>query len=332
MKQAFSLSLGVLALASSLGGCAENKTNPVVPDSHAQTANVMVCAPGSFTDGNECIPVAVPQCPFGTTLQEGQCVPSPGVAVEEPKPVAVAQPAALGGEYEALLDTRRERQSPRSRQLLITEVQGLEALFQSVPKGAADRPLLMRRLAQAYVELGAAAARDRAQARDADVAAKSEKIERAARVTAVKYYQMFFDQYPSFCQSKSASAAAASTGCVDEQLYYLGLEYLRGGQMDYARKTFLKLIQAWPASDKIAPAYFLFGEMFRGEAASDPTKWALAEQSFAQTAKYPGALQAPALLRLAEAYEAQGKTAEAADARKKASAAQVAAPATGTVP
>lgn len=330
MKQALSLPSGILALASLLGGCTESRTNPVLPDSRSQAANVIVCAPGSFTSGNECIPVTAPQCPSGTTPQEGQCVPSQAVA-EAPKPALPPQATGFTSEYDDLLDTRKERRTPRSRQLLITEVQGLEALFATVPKNAADRPLLMRRLAQAYVELGAAAARDRAQARDADTASKSEKIERAARVTAVKYYQMFVDQYPSFCQNKTASALS-STGCVDEQLYYLGLEYLRGGQMDSARKTFLKLIQAWPASDKIPAAYFLFGEMFRGEAANDPTKWPMVEQTFREAAKYPGALQAPALLRLADAYTAQGKTAEAADAWKKAGAAQVAAPGTGTVP
>lgn len=329
MRLARSFPAGILGLALVLGGCTEKATGPVVPERHpTQATNVMVCAPGSFTDGNECIPVKAPECPTGTTLQEGQCAPPPEVATPEPK-VAVAtqqadfSPAGFSSEYEDLLDSRPGRRTPRARVLMITEVQSLEALFQSVPKSAPDRPAVMRRLAEDYVELAASAARDRAQAPNAEAAAKAEKLEQAAHTTAAKYYQMLVDQYPVFCRN---STGAVKSGCADDPLYYLGLEYLRLGQPEKARKTLFSLIKDWPSSDKIGPAYFLFGEMFRKEAPNDPTKWAFVEQTFSKAAEYPGPLQTPALLRLAEAYEKQGKTAEAAAARKKAAKGQNAAP------
>ena len=60
-------------------------------------------------------------------------------------------------------DERRNRLEARSRQLLVTEIQGLESLFQTTPKDAADRPGLMRRLAEGYVELESAATRDKTE-------------------------------------------------------------------------------------------------------------------------------------------------------------------------
>src|SRR5262249_43932324 len=60
-------------------------------------------------------------------------------------------------------DERRNRLQARSRQLLVTEIQGLESLFASTPKNAPDRPKLMRRLAEGYVELESAAFRDKTE-------------------------------------------------------------------------------------------------------------------------------------------------------------------------
>src|SRR6185295_8425818 len=60
-------------------------------------------------------------------------------------------------------DERRNRLAARSRQLLVTEIQGLESLFASTPKNAPDRPKLLRRLAEGYVELESAAFRDKTE-------------------------------------------------------------------------------------------------------------------------------------------------------------------------
>src|SRR4051812_31076493 len=58
-------------------------------------------------------------------------------------------PSATG----AAAQLRRNLASARGTQLLVTQIQGLEALLASTPKTAPDRPLLIRRLGDSYVEL-----------------------------------------------------------------------------------------------------------------------------------------------------------------------------------
>ncbi len=326
MKLALSFP-GALVLLFALGGCTERVKEPVSTGPGADTGGVIVCAPGSFTSGNECIPVKAAECPSGTTARGGQCVADADVDVTVAELKAAAdKPAGNSGEYDDVLDPRKIRRQPRARQLLVTEIQGLESLFASMPKDASDRPVLMRRLAEGYVELSAAAARDGAETMDAQVAGKAKKIESASHMAAIKYYTLVVDQYPTFCR---ATTVAGQLGCNDDTLYYLALEHLRTAQLDSARRVLLRLIQGWPKSDKIGPAYFLFGEMFRNESAGDPSKWAFAEQSYREAAKYSGPIQMPSLARLADVYEKQGKTAEAAAIRKKIDGAKSAAPDTG---
>ncbi|MEZ4375993.1 MAG: hypothetical protein R3B07_34625 [Polyangiaceae bacterium] len=61
-------------------------------------------------------------------------------------------------------DARKTRLQARGRALLITEIQGLERLFKRTGKRSPDRPQLIRRLAEAYVELESAANRDKIEA------------------------------------------------------------------------------------------------------------------------------------------------------------------------
>lgn len=200
-------------------------------------------------------------------------------------------------------DERRNRLAARSRQLLVTEIQGLESLFASTPKNAPDRPKLMRRLAEGYVELESAAFRDKTEGQikvdeakrkspgqvanlQAEVG-KADKILVAARQAAIKYYTMLKNQYPKWCQSTNAQDPTKSTGCTDEVLYYLAYEYEQASKLDDARKVYLELIQNWPQSKFIPNAYLAFGELFFNEAQGDPSKWAFAEQSYGEVVKYP---------------------------------------------
>src|SRR6185436_7697196 len=123
--------------------------------------------------------------------------------------------------------------------------QGLETLFGSTPKSSQDRPKLMRRLAEGYVELESAAFRDKTEASMKadeakakgsgnvqalrDEAGKADKILTAARQAAIKYYTQLKGQYPKWCQN-SAADASKSTGCGDEVLYYLAYEYEQANQ------------------------------------------------------------------------------------------------------
>lgn len=272
-------------------------------------AKVVVCAPGSFTSGNECLPVKPAECPAGTQRVGDQCEAVSAI-VEELKQPEQMVAALQGPNYEEAIDSRRARKAPRSRQLLITEIQSMESLFAAAPKASPDRPMIMRRLAEEYVELAAAAARDR-QESSGETASKSAKIEQAAHAASAKYYTLLTNEYPKFCSS-------TTMGCADEALYYLSLENRALGKLEVMRKGMLQLIQQFPQSVYIGPTYFLFGELFRDEATGDPSKWALAEQAYNEAAKYPNRpTSEPALVRLAEAFDKQGKTEKAAAIRSK---------------
>ena len=203
-------------------------------------------------------------------------------------------------------DERRARLKDKSRQLLITEIQQVEALFGSTPKGSSDRPKLMRRLAEGYVELEAAAFRDKTEQgikadeakakKDSkekayrDEAGKADKMLGLARENAIKYYKQLKSQYPKWCQSTNAADPSKSTGCTDEVLYYLAYEYEQTGTpkaLDEARAVYYELIQNWPQSKYIPNAYLAFGELFFNEAQGDPSKWQLAQQSYSEVIKYP---------------------------------------------
>ena len=72
-----------------------------------------------------------------------------------------AKPGDAGTlESTAYRDQRETRLKARARALLITEIQGLERLLKQTKKNSPDRPQLVRRLAEGYVELEAAAVRD----------------------------------------------------------------------------------------------------------------------------------------------------------------------------
>lgn len=187
-------------------------------------------------------------------------------------------------------DQRKNRLQARSRALLITEIQGLERLYKTTPKKSADRPQLIRRMAEGYVELESAALRDKtkadvqsqdlkkknpggaAKARSDATAAK--KIVEAARKSAIKYYTLMKTAYPNYSK-------------LDEVLYYLAYEYEQAGDLTNARKVYFELIEKAPKSPYIPNAYLAFGELFFQDAQGDPAKWDLAAAAYKEVIKYP---------------------------------------------
>jgi TolA-binding protein len=250
---------------------------------------IAACPGGTLTQsGGKKPAMSFKTAPTGVNLKKGDQQTKPG------NPQASMSAAQR--------DERRNRLAARAKALLITEIQGLESLFASTPKSSQDRPKLMRRLAEGYVELESAAFRekteagmkaDEAKAKGKDAssfktdAEKADKILVAARKSAINYYTQLKNQYPKWCQNTNANNPAQSTGCTDEVLYYLAYEYEQGQDLDNARKVYLELIQSWPQSKFIPNAYLAFGELFFNEAQSDPSKWALAEQSYGEVIKYP---------------------------------------------
>jgi TolA-binding protein len=247
-----------------------------------------------------CDPAEVP--PATTPTVEIASASSPPEVATPKAPVAVAvavTPKESG--VEALRDERRLLARPRA--LLTAEVQALESLFGATPTSSPDRPKLLRRLAETHVELAAASAREPG----------GEKAAAQARASAMKHYRRLASEYPRWCMTTPADPTQA-TGCSDEVLYYLALEAERGRELDTARKAYLELIQMWPASHFVPHAYFAFGELFLGEAAGDPSKLSLAEQSYVQVIKYPppgNGLYGFAQYRLAQVYARKGDYARA---------------------
>jgi TolA-binding protein len=288
-----------------LAGCAPSKPSETVIriGEPAQTAPVADLSPG---------------CPEGTHAEPDKgCVKdTEPLAVAADRPVEVdledGEPRTAGAygprkahpatSLEVLRD-RRIRRPPRSRALLMVEAQQLESLFMATPKASPDRPKLIRRLAEEYAEIAAAAARE-----------KADHIVVGARKAAISYYAMLHSEYPKHCLSYHSQDPAKSTGCGDETVYFMAYDYEQLGQLDMARKAYLMLIQNWPISKYIPFAYLAFGELFFTEAHQDPSKWMFAEQSYREVLKYPppeNEVFGYALLRLGEAYQKQGDSRKA---------------------
>ncbi|AKU99978.1 TPR domain protein, putative component of TonB system [Labilithrix luteola] len=187
-------------------------------------------------------------------------------------------------------DERKSRLQARQRALLVTEIQQTERLFETTKKNAPDRPQLARRLAEEYVELEAAAFRDKTEAeikrdeakkKDPKAAGQfqtnanqAEAVLKAARKKAIDYYSTIVTDYPTY-------------QALDEVLYYLAYEYEQASDLKNARSVYYDLIKKRPDSKYIPNAYLAFGELFFNEAQGDPSKWDLAAQAYAEVIKYP---------------------------------------------
>ena len=191
---------------------------------------------------------------------------------------------------EAPRDDRKSRLQARQRALLVTEIQQTERLFETTKKSAPDRPQLARRLAEEYVELEAAAFRDKTEAeirrdglkktnpqkagQEQTNANTAETVMKGGRKKAIDYYTLIKTDYPNY-------------GALDEVLYYLAYEYEQSNDLKNARSVYYDLIKQRPDSKFIPNAYLAFGELFFNEAQGDPSKWDLAAQAYTEVIKYP---------------------------------------------
>ncbi|MEN9581114.1 MAG: hypothetical protein RJA70_4123 [Pseudomonadota bacterium] len=188
-------------------------------------------------------------------------------------------------------DSRQTRLKARTRALLISEIGQLESLFRKTGKKDGDRPQLVRRLAEGYVELESAANRDMIEANikadDAKnkkqrntydesrkEASKAKQILEEARKKAILFYRVMKRDYPDYSK-------------IDEVLYYLAYEYEQANELDDARKVYFELIEQAPKSKYVPNAYLAFGELFFNEAMADPSKWAFAASAYQKVTEYP---------------------------------------------
>src|SRR5262249_48012492 len=197
-------------------------------------------------------------------------------------------------------EIRRKLASVRSFELIVVEVQQLETLLGSTPANAPDRPSLLRRLADTYVELESASFSRKIQNQTSaqaakranksasafeEAASKADRTMAAARQAAIRYFTELKNRHPKWCQHTDARDPAQSRGCVDEVLYNLAYEHEQANDFERARKVYFELIQTAPQSKYVPNAYLAFGELFFQEAQTDPSKWALAEQSYKEVIK-----------------------------------------------
>ncbi len=228
---------------------------------------------------------------------------------------------------------RRAKLAPAVIRLLLTEIHNVKRLYENTPSKHPDRPRLMRRLAENFVELESSALREQERARSALKRARKAKAQNAAqkkltwakkairkaRANAIYYYRSLVKQYPKWCRYP-AKQDPDKRGCVDEALYFLAYEYEQIGQFKKARGAYLQLIQNWPQSKYVPEAYLAFGEMYFNEGQADPKRWVLAKQAYEKVLKYPAPKNkfwGYAHYKLGYVYWNQGKFVKALNEFKK---------------
>lgn len=241
----------VLLAASLAAGCGPSPERGPVPVIVVGSARPD-CPAGTAWDGAQCARLEQDPCESGAKDPNGECVRRRLEVAADRQPFSTL-----------IRDPRRFRLQQRSSKLVGAEVKGLEALLAATPSGP-DRPLLQRRLGDAYVELSYATEQERGGGSAAT----------AAAAQAVKTYTQLLDGDPKVTW-------------LDEVLYSLALEHERADRGDEARKAHLKLIQRFPSSPLAPLSYLAFGEFFFADGKGDPSKLPLAEQAYAEVIKYP---------------------------------------------
>jgi len=220
-------------------------------------------------------------CAAGGPAPPQAVIGAPAASKAPPAPLAVAPVAAPFAALPASVRDGR-RFANRSRTELITQIQGMQALFSATPAGSPDRPSTMHRLAETYSELEHVA--------EAEVPAggaggpEADKFFRLARLTAVEFYAYLVRDYPKWCARPDP---VKPTGCADESLYYVGLGSERFGHHADAYKSYVDVIRSGYESRFIPLAHLALGELDLEDAEQDPWKLERAEQSYAAVVEYP---------------------------------------------
>jgi TolA-binding protein len=216
-------------------------------------------ASAACTPSSDPVPVEPPVQP----LVIGKTPPMPiATTAETAAPPADDTPSSTSASTTLAIparDPRLSRSLHRPRPLVLSEVQGLEALLAATQMTAPDRPMMIARIAETYSDLS--------RSGDATTAPLAHR-------QALKFYVLLTNDHPTYAK-------------VDEAYYYAGLEHEMAGDLRNARAAYYNLIKNAPQSKLIPLAYFAFGEMFYAEAASDPSKDDLALQAYAEVLKYP---------------------------------------------
>ncbi len=233
-------------------------------------------------------------------------------------------------------DARQTALKQRALALLVTEISQLQSLYNTTELRSKDRPQLLRRLAEDYVELENAAFREKTEAevrRDAlkktnateagkqqTIVLQRNKSMLGARKASIAYYSLLVDDYSGQPGKTFPQNPPPSYPLLDEVYYYLAYEYEQGGDTVNARRVYLDLITKTPNSKYISNAYLAFGELFFNEAMSDPSKWEAAKQAYQKVISKPppeNKVYGYAWYKLAYVFWNEGDLPHALDAFKK---------------
>jgi tetratricopeptide (TPR) repeat protein len=274
--------------------------------------------------------------------------PPPTVAVaaapaDDSSRPAAASPAGLSSlpafdlSLSAVTDPRQSRIRQRAVALLVVEIQQLEYLLNASDAGSRDRPLILRRLAEDYVELESAASReataaelqrDAARASDPREAARQQTLVDSrktlvdrARKAAIDDYTRLVDQYSGQPSQTFPSSPPPAYPLIDEVVYFLGYEYQQAGDRTNARRVYLDLVTRMPNSKFVPNVYVAFGDLFFVEAMSDSSRWDLARGAYVKATDAPppdNKVYGYAWYKLAYVFWEQGDATHAFDALQRA--------------
>ena len=353
MNRVFSMRAVVLAVVCLICGAAgearaadkADKASSSSSDSSSSSSSDS--KPGSeFSAGPECISdhakKTLETCPSGPQLT--------GVHGKEPqmsfhskveelkkgdKKIEIGKPdtSQMAGQR----DPRQTAMKQRVLGLLITEIGQLEMLLHETELRSKDRPTLLRRLAEDYVELENAAVREKTLAEIArdEFKAKKQTAEAGkqqsiinsrkttvdkARKAAVEYYSILATDYAGQPSNNFPQNPPPANPNLDEIYYYLAYEYEQSNDTVNARRVYLDLITKTPNSKYLTSAYLAFGELFFSEALSDPTKWDAAKQAYQKVISKPppeNKIYGYAWYKLAYVFWNMGDLPRALDAFKK---------------
>src|SRR5579883_3077118 len=143
--------------------------------------------------------------------------------------VGTADVSMLAG----IRDQRQSALKQRVLALLVTEIQQLESLYKSTDLRSKDRPMLLRRMAEDYVELENAAFREKTEAevkRDNFKKSNTREAGRQqaianSRKTAINYYTQLVTDYSGQPSDHFQSSPPPVYPQLDEVYYYLAYEY-----------------------------------------------------------------------------------------------------------
>jgi hypothetical protein len=282
------------------GGGTQVVTAPVAPRSSETT-----------TDGSQGVAQAV-VAP----------VESPADDVSDADTPVSSTPASLAPAFDGSVFRDDRQAPPRPLTVVMADIQRIESLHRSTPLASGNRPVLIRQLAEDYVELEkGAAVQPSTQVPSPTLVAARKRTAHLASSAAIRYYGALVTDYSGHLSQTFPSKAPPVYPQLDEAAYYLAYEYERAGDFANARRMYFWLIAQAPGSRYIARCYLAFGEMFFEEAASDSSKWDLAQAAYTKVlASPPPANEAYgyAWYRLALVFAQRGGRVQAVSAMRKA--------------